>query len=164
MDNSIKYNNGNFLVTDCGLAVSEIDLQRQADIIARTLLDGQWSLQDKTGDLYITIPRDIMRHAFLNILFADRKYDALIDTIDLMVSDNDRDRLRAEYMQTKIRHDRMSDALISGQKINDEYLFDVQFNIMKAYLSMLESRARKLGVDLFEDEMYCEVARVVEKQ
>lgn len=166
MYKSIEYKDSELVAVNSDLdagANINIDLQKEADLIVSALLDGHWIVKNRTGSLRVGIPKGVMRRAFLNVLFADGKHDALIDTIDLMVSDNYKDRLRAEYMQAKIRYDRMDDALISGKKIDDDNFFGVHFNVMNAYLSTLRSRADDLGIDLSQDEIDCDVARVVEE-
>lgn len=79
----------------------------------------------------------------------------LESTIELMVSDDHKDRFKAEYYQTKIRYERlkhMCTAYEVGMLDFDptcpyELLMD-QVHIMAEYLHILESRAILENVDL----------------
>lgn len=72
----------------------------------------------------------------------------LIDTCKLMVSDDYKDRFRAEYYQTKIRYEKLHslivkyDAGVLGFKLNCPIeLLKKQCSIMGEYLYRLEMRA-----------------------
>ena len=68
----------------------------------------------------------------------------LKDTVDLMLSDSHKDRLAAEYWQTKIRLDRIGAALVSPHSP----LLEMQGEIMKKYLDILRVRAEVENVNL----------------
>jgi len=66
----------------------------------------------------------------------------LKDTVDLMLSDNYRDRLKAEYLQAKIRYDKLFNKLCEE---HDEYsrqtaMFERQLDVMLEYINVLEDR------------------------
>lgn len=72
----------------------------------------------------------------------------LIDTIDLMTSDNYIDRFKAEYWQTKIRYDKLHHILIQHEagtlpfEINCPIeALEHQAHYMGNYLKTLEIRA-----------------------
>ena len=83
----------------------------------------------------------------------------LKDTIGLMMSDNYKDRFKAEYFQVKIRYDRLHRILIQYEagtlpfelKCSSQMLRD-QAHFMDQYLRILEIRAEIEGVDLSFEE------------
>ena len=79
----------------------------------------------------------------------------LKDTAKLMVSDDYKDRFKAEYFQLKIRHDKLCAMLNNWDTRNLEFaptccrnLYDGQMLAMRWYLCVLVNRARLEGVDL----------------
>ena len=79
----------------------------------------------------------------------------LKDTVDLMQSDDYKDRFRAEYYQTKIRYERLHNILIKYKA--DTLPFDLKCPIqmlidqsyyMSQYLRILEIRAEIEKIDL----------------
>lgn len=79
----------------------------------------------------------------------------LKDTAKLMVSDDYKDRFRAEYFQLKIRYDKLCAMLNKWDAGTLEFaptcprnLYDGQMRAMRWYLCVLENRARLEGVDL----------------
>lgn len=83
----------------------------------------------------------------------------LKDTIDLMQSDNYKDRFKTEYYQTKIRYERLHKILIQYKagtlpfdlKCPIQMLIDQSY-YMSQYLRILEIRAEIEEIDLsFED-------------
>lgn len=79
----------------------------------------------------------------------------LSDTVDLMLSDNYKDRFVAEYAQTKIRYEKLHRSIIkieSGlqKPVNcDLKLMKDQASAMGQYLYVLEIRALKENIDLY---------------
>jgi len=79
----------------------------------------------------------------------------LADTINLMQSDNYKERFKAEYYQTKIRYDKLhkmiikylADTLEFEPKCTIELLVD-QASAMGEYLKMLEIRAEIEDIEL----------------
>lgn len=79
----------------------------------------------------------------------------LKDTVDLMLSDNYRDRFRAEYWQLRIRKEKL-------EKLIDDYnngrlmiqlscdidIHRIQLRRMKKYLAILENRAKIEEIEL----------------
>jgi hypothetical protein len=65
----------------------------------------------------------------------------LKDTVDLMLSDSHKNRLAAEYWQTKIRYDRL-------RASDHTPLKEMQEEIMKKYLDLLRARAEYENVNL----------------
>lgn len=80
------------------------------------------------------------------------------DTVELMLSDKFEDRLKAEYLQAKIRFDKLyryirtpvigEDRIPSKEELN--YLI-MQEHALCAYMRALMIRAEYLGIDLPED-------------
>lgn len=81
----------------------------------------------------------------------------LKDTIELMTSDNYRDRFIAEYQQTKIRYEQLHRTLVQYdagtlpfKPAVDIYVLREQAKIMCRYLYLLEERAEIERIGLFE--------------
>lgn len=75
-------------------------------------------------------------------------------TVDLMLSDNYKDRLLAEYWQVHIRiRNLMGFLLDNHDKIDkaDEQFLDAQRDIMDVYRRMLEKRCQNEGIDCVRD-------------
>lgn len=79
----------------------------------------------------------------------------LKDTIELMLSTDHSDRLKAEYYQTKIRFDKLHNMIVKMEAGTLEFestcpidLFKIQINAMEKYLYALEIRAQIEGVKL----------------
>lgn len=81
------------------------------------------------------------------------------ETVEQMLSDDYRERFKAEYYQTKIRHDKLRafNIKIRSAKIKDEvgpkhdcpdYLLIEQEQILSEYLKILELRAAIERIDL----------------
>ena len=79
----------------------------------------------------------------------------LKDTIELMTSEDYRDRFKAEYYQTKIRYDKLHAMIIKMEAGTLDFepscsidLFKSQAQYMGQYLYVLEVRAQIEGVEL----------------
>lgn len=79
----------------------------------------------------------------------------LKDTVDLMNSDDYKERFKAEYFQTKIRYDKLHKMLIkkAAGTLNFEptcssVILTEQEQYMAEYLRMLETRAEVEGIDI----------------
>lgn len=79
----------------------------------------------------------------------------LKDTVNLMTSDDYKDRLKAEYFQLKVRLeglrsmiDKWDSGMLDFTPAGPRGLYDGQMRAMRWYLSTLESRADFEGVDL----------------
>lgn len=89
----------------------------------------------------------------------------LKDTVDLMLSDDPRDRFKAEYWQTKIRFDRLNktileydnDAKSSAPPCPSRETLLLQGMRMASYLSLLRLRAKMEGIDIADHEPETEV-------
>lgn len=71
------------------------------------------------------------------------------DTVDLMISDDYKDRFRAEYWQTKNRYDKLmrmiNDFMVGKLGFDPDTPIEIlimQANYMADYLMVLESRAK----------------------
>ena len=87
--------------------------------------------------------------------FKEKKAMLMKDTVELMLSDNCNDMLKAEYWQTKIRYDRLHVMTIKYEAGVLEFepkcsleLLNEQKRQMGLYLHALEVRAAIEGVDL----------------
>lgn len=79
----------------------------------------------------------------------------LLDTVQLMLSNDYKDRFRGEYFQTKIRYDKlkaMCDKWDNGEldfePTCDRMIYTTQLIAMESYLGMLSKRAKIEGIDL----------------
>lgn len=79
----------------------------------------------------------------------------LLDTIELMKSNDFKDRFKAEYYQLKIRAEKLADMLDKYKAGTLEFTpkcsiekLDVQYVFMNAYLHTLEERAIIEGIEL----------------
>ena len=79
----------------------------------------------------------------------------LSETIELMQSEDFKERFKAEYWQTKIRHDKLAEMLkkykagtLAFEPKSSEALLTWQMLVMKKYLFALEERARIEEIDL----------------
>lgn len=79
----------------------------------------------------------------------------LKDTIDLMCSEDYKERFKAEYIQLKIRCDKLQDMLadylagkLKFEPICPYYVLRKQLDHMAEYLYILEVRAQLEGIEL----------------
>lgn len=79
----------------------------------------------------------------------------LKDTVELMNSNDYKERFKAEYLQTKIRHDKLDEMLIKYNAGTlgftpscDISLLDDQLWYMERYLRILQIRAEIEDIDL----------------
>lgn len=83
----------------------------------------------------------------------------LKETVELMNSANYKDRFIAEYMQLKIRYNKLFNMLMKWDKHELDFKPDVprvvynkQIKAMNDYLKVLEERAKIEGIDLSKYE------------
>lgn len=79
----------------------------------------------------------------------------LLDTVELMVSDDYKNRMKAEYLQTKIRYDKLHKMIVKYESntLNFEpscslELLKKQASAMGQYLYYLECIAEIEGIEL----------------
>lgn len=79
----------------------------------------------------------------------------LIDTVDMMCSDEYQERFRAEYAQLALRHERLGAMLrkhdLGVLDFKPMYPIDIlrrQADVMSEYMAILEQRAIFEGIDL----------------
>ena len=79
----------------------------------------------------------------------------LSDTIGLMTSDDYKDRFKAEYLQLKIRYEKLLDMLgrwdsklLDFEPTCPRSTYDMQVKAMADYLAVLKARAVMEGVEL----------------
>lgn len=82
----------------------------------------------------------------------------LKDTIKLMNSENYQDRFKAEYLQVKIRYDKLKTMVNQWDKgeLNFEptcprIAYDIQLKYMEDYINILEARADIENINLKEE-------------
>ena len=82
----------------------------------------------------------------------------LNDTVEMMLSDDYKERFKAEYLQTCIRYIKLSkflcdlrDERIDFYPICDIGILECQLDIMAAYLTILNKRAQIEGINFKED-------------
>lgn len=82
----------------------------------------------------------------------------LKDTVKLMNSENYQDRFKAEYLQVKIRYDKLKSMVDKWDKgeLNFEptcprIAYDIQLQIMEDYINILKMRARLEDINLWEE-------------
>lgn len=79
----------------------------------------------------------------------------LLDTVELMVSDDYKNRMKAEYLQTKIRYDKLHKMIVKYESNTLDFepscsleLLKKQASAMGQYLYCLERRAEIEGIEL----------------
>lgn len=79
----------------------------------------------------------------------------LKDTIEMMLSDDYKDRFKAEYLQTKIRYDKLWSTIEKAQAGTLDFKLNCPINMLREqanqmglYLIYLENRAEIEGIDL----------------
>lgn len=77
----------------------------------------------------------------------------LKDTIPMMMSDDYRERLKAEYYQTKIRAGKLQSLIQHDMDLanSPKIILERQLNAMLDYLSTLALRAEFEGINLTEE-------------
>lgn len=89
----------------------------------------------------------------VNLVNIERNFSMeLKDTVELMLSGDYKDRLEAEYLQTKVRYVKLVNALsdIESLDIDDKMkeLMNKQKDVMSEYMDILRERADLDGIDL----------------
>ena len=79
----------------------------------------------------------------------------LLDTVELMVNDDYKNRMKAEYFQTKIRYDKLHKMIVKYESNTLDFepscsldLLKKQASAMGKYLYYLECRAEIEGIEL----------------
>ena len=100
----------------------------------------------------------VMEHIVDTVLYfeGERRYVVVLkETIELMKSDDYKDRFKAEYYQTKIRYERLHVMLVKYEAGTLGFeptcpitLLREQAGVMGAYLYNLEVRAQMEGIEL----------------
>lgn len=79
----------------------------------------------------------------------------LLDTVELMVSDDYKNRMKAEYFQTKIRYDKLHKMIVKYESNTLDFepscsleLLKKQASAMGQYLYYLECSAEIEGIEL----------------
>lgn len=87
----------------------------------------------------------------------DKREAILKDTCDMMISDDYKERFRAEYMQVVIRYGKLKNMLDNWDKGELKFTptcprstYNMQIRAMADYIAVLEARAVMEGVDLQE--------------
>lgn len=82
----------------------------------------------------------------------------LKDTVKLMNSENYQDRFKAEYLQVKIRYDKLKTMVDKWDKGELNFkptcprtTYDIQLQVMEDYISVLEVRAGIENINLEEE-------------
>jgi len=85
----------------------------------------------------------------------NEKVNDLVDTVDLMTSNDYKDRFRAEYYQLKIRYNKLMDMLRKWKAGELNFKPSCPFNTlyqqstcMRMYLDVLEKRAKIENIEL----------------
>lgn len=81
----------------------------------------------------------------------------LKDTIELMKSEDYKDRFKAEYWQVKIRLDKlyamyshMKNGTLDFEPTCPASMYDKQIGVMTQYVNVLEERAKLEGINLYK--------------
>ena len=92
----------------------------------------------------------------------------LKETVDMMNSNDYKERFKAEYTQTKIRYDKLHNMItkyeagtLEFEPTNPISLLKEQAEAMEKYLHALEVRAEIEGVDLKEDKPLGELTQII---
>lgn len=92
-----------------------------------------------------------------------KEVDSLKGTVDLMLSDSPKDRLVAEYLQAKIRYQRLCDYLTEVNRkftckppkrslLVEHEVLECQKISMKMYIQKLENRLELLNIYVGTDD------------
>lgn len=80
---------------------------------------------------------------------------SLNDTVDMMLSDNYKERFKAEYYQLKIRYNKLSEMIEKwdAEKLNfkptcPRSTYNFQLDAMREYLDILKTRGKMEGIEL----------------
>ena len=77
----------------------------------------------------------------------------LKDTVELMLSDDYKDRFKAEYYQTKIRYDKLHKMIIKYEAGTLDFEPDCS-------LELLSSQIRHMGLYLYKLEVRAEIEKI----
>ena len=77
----------------------------------------------------------------------------LSDTVDMMLSDDYKERFKAEYYQVQIRADKLSEMLRNWDNLKftptcRKGIYERQLHVMVTYLDILNERALREGIKL----------------
>lgn len=77
----------------------------------------------------------------------------LSDTVDMMLSEDYKERFKAEYYQVLIRADKLAEMLRNWDNLNftptcRKGIYERQLHVMVTYLDILNERALKEGIKL----------------
>jgi len=77
----------------------------------------------------------------------------LIDTVPLMISEDYKDRFKAEYYQNRIRYEKLKNMVDNWDHLDfnprcPKAIFLTQLDAMRAYINVLGYRAKEEGIDL----------------
>lgn len=82
-------------------------------------------------------------------IFTKEKAMKLEKTVDLMLSENYPDRLKAEYQQTVYRRNKLKDTIKNTRPSDPQfYILKWQLRVMDDYIYVLKERAQVEAVDL----------------
>lgn len=79
----------------------------------------------------------------------------LKDTIEMMTSDDYKERFKAEYWQLKIRHDKLRKMVDNWDELDftptcSYCIYVCQLWVMEDYMALLENRADQEEVELYD--------------
>ena len=83
------------------------------------------------------------------------KIETLEETVDLMLSEDRKDRFKAEYYQLAIRLKKLTEFLLAWdlgelpvEPKEQRFVFEEQLRNMRSYLTTLQKRAKTEGIEL----------------
>lgn len=83
----------------------------------------------------------------------------LKETVDLMLSNDYKERFKAEYLQLKIRYEKLKimcekwdNGDLNFKPTCPRYIYDRQLKVMKDYIDILYDRMRIEGIYIIEDD------------
>lgn len=141
-----------------------LQLAKMGRKIRRKGWEGYWYIKDKKFVVHTKNNEeilDVFSLETINNIFADDWECAdiqLIDTVNMMLSNDYKERFKAEYYQIKIRYEKLKIMCDKWEKgaLNftptcSRHIYDLQLDAMHNYLTILETRAKIENIALFKE-------------
>ncbi len=127
----------------------EFEEDKDLTKLQRLLLAG---LCDKPVTKVHSITNDFFEK-IISIPGEETKIESLAQTVGMMISEDYKERFKAEYYQLKIRKDKLQNMFDNWDNLSftptcPKELYKVQLGLMDGYLRLLEERAKLEKVDL----------------
>lgn len=112
--------------------------------------------------MFLTKLKNYQKTSIKNLNYKEHKMENLEETIDLMKSNDYKERFIAEYFQGKIRYDKLTTFIFNIEKAEQKgeippkhdcpvFLLKLQKKCMGQYLAILEERAKFENIDIMQE-------------